>query len=193
LRLLYIYRKTNVIILETLFNRLQMIYEQYDKVFEEFLSLAEQVVHGPQLVKLMIFYDAGVTGPLFLVAHKCRNLGLRRKALYLIRLAPLREGMWNRQHVVEFVEWKIGIEERGRGQLFETETLPEEARIWNEHVETALIDGRQRTVVSFQWQSKHCVKYGKDITDLNPRSPIPQPLEKVFQRQTGGSHFQRHI
>jgi len=111
----------------------------------------------------------GVMAPLFYVVLKCRNLALRRKALSLLELAPCREGMWYRQDAIEYAEWKIGIEERHRGQLSETEPLPEVARIYNEQMKEVFLDGRQRTVVSFQWRGVDGIEYGEDVTDLNTR------------------------
>lgn len=79
--------------------------------------------------------------PLFFRILKCRNLALWRKALSLLLLSPHREGMWHRLNVIQYAEWKIGIMERGRGPLLETETLPEVAKIWNEWMEDVAIDG----------------------------------------------------
>jgi hypothetical protein len=75
--------------------------------------------------------------------------------------------MWHRPEVIQYVEWKIGIEERGQGQLSETEALPEEAKVWDERMKDVVIDGRPRTLVGFQWRSNDHIEYGEDITDLS--------------------------
>jgi hypothetical protein len=126
-----------------------MIYDQYDASFEQVLTLVENLIHNSQNMRLIIFLDMGVMAPLFYLILKCRNLALRRKALSLLKLSPYREGMWHRLEVIQYVVWKTGIEERGRGQLSETEILPEEARIWDERMNEVVIDGRPRTVVGF--------------------------------------------
>ncbi|KAH8588198.1 hypothetical protein B0O99DRAFT_555468 [Bisporella sp. PMI_857] len=168
--LLHMYHTTLTIFLETLFTRSQTIYDQYDSSFSRVISLAQQLINNnSQNMSLTILFDMGVMLPLFYVVMKCRNLALRQKALSLLKLAPCREGMWYRQDVIEYAEWKISTEERGRGQLSEDEALPEEARIWNEHMREVVIDGRPRAVVSFQRRSKDCIKYSEDITDLNIR------------------------
>lgn len=168
--LLHMYHKTLTIFLETLFTRSQMIYDQYDSSFDQVITLAEQLINNnSQYMSLIIFFDMGVMAPLLYIILKCRNLALRRKALLLLKLAPCREGMWYRQDIIEYAEWKICIEERGREQLSEAEVLPEEARVWNEHMREVTIDGRQKTVVSFQRRSKGCIEYSEDITDLNIR------------------------
>jgi hypothetical protein len=77
--------------------------------------------------------------------------------------------MWYRQDAVEYAERKICIEERGRGQLSETEALPEKARVWNEHMNKVVMTGGLRTVVSFQWRGANGIEYGEDITDLSTR------------------------
>ena len=167
--LLHIYHQTATILLETAFAQSQMIYDRYDDHFDEILTLAGLLIRNSQYIGRLIFFDMGVMAPLFYVVLKCRNLSLRRKALSLIRQAPYREGMWYRQDVIEYAEWKIGIEERGRGRLSETEALPEDARVLNEHMKEVIIDGRRRTVMSFEWQSNGCIEYGEDITDLSTR------------------------
>jgi hypothetical protein len=165
--LLQLYHQTVSIFLETLFTDSQMIYDQYEASFEQVLTLAENLIHNSQNMKLIIFFDMGVMAPLFYLILKCRNLALRRKGLSLLKLSPYREGMWVRPEVIQYVEWKIGIEERGRGQLSEAEALPEEARIWDERMKAVFIDGRPRTVVGFQWRSNGHIEYGEDITDLS--------------------------
>ena len=89
-----------------------------------------------------MFFDIGVMVPLFYVVLKCRNLALRRKALALLALAPCREGIWYRQDVIEYANRKIGIKERGRAGLRETEPLPEEARVWNERMTGVVYNGQ---------------------------------------------------
>jgi hypothetical protein len=165
--LLHLYHKIVSILLETLFIDSQMIYDQYDASFEQVLTLAENLLHNSQNRRLIIFFDMGVMAPLFYLILKCRNLTLQRKELLLPKLSPYREGMWHRPDVIQYVQWKIGIEERGRGQLSETEALPEGARIWDERMKHVVINGRPRTVVGFQWRSNDHIEYGEDITDLS--------------------------
>ncbi|KAH7354523.1 hypothetical protein B0T11DRAFT_246245, partial [Plectosphaerella cucumerina] len=166
---LHMCHKTVTILLETLFTQSQMIYDRYDSCFDRILTLAEQLIQNSQHMGRIIFFDMGVMAPLFYVVLKCRNLDLRRKGLSLLRLAPCREGMWYREDTIAYAEWKIGIEERGRGQLSEAEALPESARVSNEHLKEVIIGGRQKTVVSFQCQGPDGVEYGQDVTDLNTR------------------------
>ena len=168
--LLHIYHRPVTIALETLFSQSQMVYDGYDSCFEQILTLAEQLIHNSQHMQRIIFFDMGVMAPLFFVVLKCRNLALRRKALALLALAPCREGMWYRQDVIEYANWKIGIEERGRAGLPETEPLPEEARVWNERMTEVVCDGQQKTAISFQWRGPDgIVQYGEEITELSSR------------------------
>ncbi|KAK0627859.1 hypothetical protein B0T14DRAFT_145713 [Immersiella caudata] len=168
--LLHIYHRPVTIALETLFSQSQMVYDEYDGCFEQILTLAEQLIHNSQHMQSIIFLDMGVMAPLFYVVLRCRTLALRRKALALLALAPCREGMWYRQDVIEYANWKIGIEERGRAGLRETEPLPEEARVWNERMTEVVFDRQQKTVISFQWRGPDgIVKYGQEITDLSSR------------------------
>jgi hypothetical protein len=167
--LLRVYHQTVVILLETLFTQSQMIYDSYDRCFNDILTLAEQLIRNSQHMGRAIFFDMGVMAPLFYVILKCRNLELRRRALSLLELAPCREGMWYRQDAVEYAKWKIGIEERNRGQSSEMDALPEVARISNERMQEVIIDGRKRVLVSFQRQSVDGIERGEEITDLSMR------------------------
>jgi hypothetical protein len=167
--LLHIHHKSLEILLETLFTDSQMIYDEYESTFGKILTLAEQFINHSQQMRSIIFFDMGIMAPLYYLILKCRNLALRRKALSLIKRAPCREGIWYRRDVIEYSEWKIRTEERGRGQLSETEALPEEARVSNEQMNEVVINGRKKTVVSFQWRGEHGIEYGEDITDLNTR------------------------
>jgi hypothetical protein len=52
----------------------------------------------------------------------------------LLRLAPEMERLWRRGRLIRVYEWKLTIEEQGRGQLEETEMFSECPRIYKEHI-----------------------------------------------------------
>ncbi|KAI1629212.1 hypothetical protein EDD37DRAFT_604112 [Exophiala viscosa] len=139
------------IILKTLLESSEMVFDQYKSVFERMVSLAECLIHnsecsGPQALS----FDFGVILPLFLVTLKCRYLGIRKRAIALLKQAPDREGISHRDSCVAFAEWKVQVEERGRESLPELEPLPEFARIHSERLGTAVVNGKQVSTVRFK-------------------------------------------
>ncbi|KAK4943541.1 hypothetical protein LTR10_016835 [Elasticomyces elasticus] len=139
------------IMLKTLLETSEMVYDLYKSEFERLVLLAERLIHnslcsGPRVLS----FDFGVILPLFLVTLKCRYLGIRKRAIALLRQAPDREGISHRDSCVVFAEWKIDMEERGRGPLPESEPLPELARIHSERLGRAVVEGKQVSTVRFK-------------------------------------------
>ena len=56
--------------------------------------------------------DLGIVPPLFVVATKCRDPYLRRKAIQLLRSSARREGMWDSELSARIAQWVMQIEER---------------------------------------------------------------------------------
>lgn len=120
--------------LKTLERAHEMVFDEYTAEFERLLELCEQLIHEPTAkTRLLLCFDMGVILPLMFITLKCRVLRIRRKGLSLLRLAPYQEGMWFRESVLKICEWKIGLEETGRGELPELSPLPNSARIALEH------------------------------------------------------------
>jgi hypothetical protein len=101
----------------------------------------------------VLSFDMGIMPPLFFLVLKCRDIHLQRKALALLKRAPEQEGLWRRAGVVAQSEWKIGFEERGRGELPESSPLPEKARIYQERVSFGMRNGRRVPLVVFRTSS----------------------------------------
>ncbi|EPE32052.1 Zn2/Cys6 DNA-binding protein [Glarea lozoyensis ATCC 20868] len=116
----------------------EMAYDSYTAEFEQIVMLAERMTG--LYVKHPLMFEMGVIPPLFFVSIKCRLLRVRRKAMEIIRQAPEQEGLWIRNDTLNFCEWKINIEEAGRGDVPETEPLPLSARITHEHLSNHAID-----------------------------------------------------
>ena len=149
--LLQFHHKMVTIISSSMFETSQMVYDRYRSDFEDMLSLAERLIRGSQTTGFgLACLNMGVLAPLFFVALKCRDLVLRRKAVALLKLSPRREGIWSRTCILQYSEWKIEMEERGRGSLPETSPLPESARIYGERAKNAVAGGERVTVVSFR-------------------------------------------
>ncbi|KAG5946176.1 hypothetical protein E4U53_006617 [Claviceps sorghi] len=55
--------------------------------------------------------DLGIVPPLYVVATKCREPRLRRRAIQLLRSSARREGMWDSELAAKIGEWVMHIEE----------------------------------------------------------------------------------
>ena len=162
------------IMLKTLLARSEMIYDQYMPSFLHIISLASRLVPITPCGRLpTLSFDIGVITPLFLVALKCRHLSIRQRALELLKQAPSREGIWHRDSCVEFVEWKILMEEQRRGPVPLPLPLPESARIHSERSRQVLVDGKRMTVVRFK---RGCamdrmgeIEFEEEVTTLSDR------------------------
>lgn len=58
-------------------------------------------------------FEMGVLPPLYFTAIKCRHQELRLRALSLLRQAPRREGLWDREELVAVAERVMEIENTG--------------------------------------------------------------------------------
>lgn len=71
--------------------------------------------------------ELGIIHPLFIVATKCRDQVVRRRAIKALKRGG-REGVWEGPVVAVVAEWVMGIEEAGL-KGFEGEVVPEWTRI----------------------------------------------------------------
>lgn len=62
-------------------------------------------------VKPSFSADLGIVPPLYVVATKCRDSSIRRRAIQLLRSSSRREGMWDSQLSGLIGEWVASIEE----------------------------------------------------------------------------------
>ena len=127
-----------------------MVFDAYDGDYALMLSHAKSLTRSTQRGLVVLFLDTGVIAPLFYIVLKCRDLEIRRAAIALLKQAPAREGMWLRDCVVQYAEWKVAMEEQGRGGLLDTDTLPESARIYGETAREAVVEGKRVTVLCFR-------------------------------------------
>ena len=100
---------------------------------EEIVSLAESLVASEDstvTTKTPIFsFDISIVGPLYSVAHKCRDPFLRRRAIALLRSSPRQEGIWDSHLAARVAERIMTIEESGLGEVRSAMDVPDWARI----------------------------------------------------------------
>lgn len=170
--LLLIYHDLAVLQLSALTFKSQMEYDAFRPNFESMVANAWQVLQGLDAIgprPPKISFDLGLLAPLFFIALKCRHLQTRRRAIALMRLAQEREGLWLRDNIIEYSEWKLEHEEAGRGDLDEDAVLPEESRIFGETVSQVIVDGQPVRVLCFYRGPPGILgvlKYEEVVTDV---------------------------
>lgn len=73
--------------------------------------------------------DMGVIGPLYEVARRCRDPGLRRRIVHLLRLSNRQEGLLKSSTYAKIVETIIDIEEAGLTDINSSSDIPLQSRI----------------------------------------------------------------
>lgn len=73
--------------------------------------------------------DMGVIGPLYEVARRCRDPGLRRKIVHLLRMSNRQEGLLKSSTYAKIVETIIDIEEAGLTDVNSSSDIPLRSRI----------------------------------------------------------------
>jgi hypothetical protein len=169
-----LYHTWIVILLRTASTRiksadLDTVFDGYTSEFEEMLNFAEAIIkdHYATMTPLVSF-DMGVVPPINFVALKCRVLRLRRKAIDILKQAPKQEGLWRRETVVRYAEWKLQTEEEERGSTPESEPLPQCARIVEKHRGYKEVDGMRIP----RWEFK------KGFRESDASEPVDIAVEK---------------
>ncbi|CAK7243795.1 MAG: hypothetical protein STHCBS139747_005323 [Sporothrix thermara] len=86
-------------------------------------------VAATTLPQPLFTFEMGYIPPLYWALLKCRSRELRRQLLTLLRRAPLQEGLWNRQIMMQVAEQVMAYEEAGRGEAsISAPNLPSTAR-----------------------------------------------------------------
>lgn len=73
--------------------------------------------------------DMGVIGPLYEVARRCRDPGLRRRIAHLLRMSNRQEGLLKSSTYAKIVETIIDIEEAGLADVNSSSDIPLQSRI----------------------------------------------------------------
>jgi hypothetical protein len=116
--------------------------------FEQIIDHAERFFELVENFGLFPFsFEAGPIRPLFLVAMKCPQLRLRRRALHLLSRCPSRESLWSRDSIIEIVRWKFDKE---ASQHCENDCVPVDAIIHNGKIKIGTEDGKMKYFVCFK-------------------------------------------
>ncbi|KAL9612703.1 MAG: hypothetical protein Q9167_002739, partial [Letrouitia subvulpina] len=136
----------------------QMCWDQLYPEWEEQVSLCTAVIEAEtvhvmeprhlQNTRPTFCLDMSIIGPLFTVAHKCRDPILRRKAVKLLYSAPRQEGIWDGMITARVAERIVAIEEAGLGEVKCAADVPGWARI--NHLEVKVDKKRKNGTVELR-------------------------------------------
>ncbi|KAE8452783.1 hypothetical protein EG329_013055 [Mollisiaceae sp. DMI_Dod_QoI] len=90
------------------------IFDCYSSAFEDMVNLAEYsltIVNRNKKTKPKFLLDSHVVIPLHMIAHKCRDKKIRRKAIQLLLDNPRREGVWDSTLGANIGGWAMSVEE----------------------------------------------------------------------------------
>lgn len=113
----------------------QMCWDDIIPVYEDLLDLSAAVIDAQKASnetpsqKPVFQLDYSLIGPLFSVAHKCRDPGLRRKAIAMLYSAPRQEGVWDSILTARVAERIMNLEEEGLGEIKCAADVPDWMRI----------------------------------------------------------------
>ncbi|KAM3069497.1 Protein png1 [Clarireedia jacksonii] len=109
--------KATAIIFSTVTTVSEMVYDQFISAFQYIIRAGEKIVtryRGSNFtLNLPFSLDIGIIPSLYVVATKCREPNIRRKAVDLLFRIPRREGIWDGFLSARIGEWIISCEEDG--------------------------------------------------------------------------------
>ena len=129
----------------------EMVWDRYTERLEKIVSLASLVVNSTSCDHITqkrgpeFSLDMNIVGPLYGVAHRCRDPFIRRRAVALLYAAPRQEGIWDSILTARAAERLIHIEEDGLGNITGPQDVPDWARISDVDVKFDL-QGRLGTI-----------------------------------------------
>ncbi|KAE8449056.1 hypothetical protein EG329_008644 [Mollisiaceae sp. DMI_Dod_QoI] len=110
---LQLYYTLVTIIWKTMFAGSEMVFDDYTTDFETIITICSSLISDPKSTAAPILsFDMGIIPPLFFLCVKCRVLLIRKQGITLLKRAPEREGMWHRDSIVHYCEWKVSTEEK---------------------------------------------------------------------------------
>lgn len=93
----------------------QTIWDDYNFVFEEAITLAELVLNAYVTAssnsKASFSLCLSIVGPLYDITRRCRDPLIRRRAIEMLRTCRRREGLWDSSLALLVVERIVAIEE----------------------------------------------------------------------------------
>jgi hypothetical protein len=132
-RLISILVETSFAASETVFDKFQVVFQ---RIFEDCDSIIKHRdsdlsgAYSEQAGRMTLFeYDFGMIPPLFSLACRCRDSGLRRRAIRLLRDLHRSEGLWDSCSAAQIAEGLVTEEEEGLAAIQSCQDVIEQSRI----------------------------------------------------------------
>ncbi|KAG4442728.1 hypothetical protein IFR05_001745 [Cadophora sp. M221] len=110
-------QKSTAIILATVQNESEMLYDDYTDDFAYIVRTCQKIVASQDSIQLprntRFSFDTGIVPPLHVTASKCRDPVIRREAIALLFASPRQEGMWDGVLSARIGRWLASCEEDG--------------------------------------------------------------------------------
>ena len=153
----------------------QIVADGFQDDFEAVILLAESLVPqpgSPSYSKSFLFtMDYGLVSPLYDIARICRDPGIRRRAIHLLRAKPCREGLWDGLLAAHVLERVVELEEGMVPNVFCAADVPVWARIFE--VVPEFHPGKRSVTVTFTRESEdsHIIE-SQEVIDLPSREAL---------------------
>lgn len=110
-------QKCTAIMLATVQNESEMLYDEYTEDFAYIVRTCKKIVAEQDSIHLprntRFSFDTGIVPPLHVTASKCRDPVIRREAISLLFKSPRQEGMWDGVLSARIGRWLAACEEDG--------------------------------------------------------------------------------
>ncbi|KAL2067285.1 hypothetical protein VTL71DRAFT_1709 [Oculimacula yallundae] len=110
-------QKTTLIMLSTVHNSSEMVYDAFTEDFAYIVRTCQTIVASQDAIHLprntRFSFDTGIVPPLHVTASKCRDPTIRRAAIALLFASPRQEGMWDGVLSARIGRWLASCEEEG--------------------------------------------------------------------------------
>ncbi|ESZ91082.1 hypothetical protein SBOR_8545 [Sclerotinia borealis F-4128] len=115
---LIIHLKATAITLSAVTSTSEMVYDSFMNDFQYIVRAAELLIIKSEAnpsasISSRFSFDIGIVPPLHVVATKCREPNIRRRAVKLLFRSPRQEGMWDGILSARICRWIISCEEDG--------------------------------------------------------------------------------
>lgn len=109
-------------------------HDRFLPEFDQILALGDELLRlticQSSIVHKRFSLDIGIIAPMYYTALKCRDPGLRRKAIDLLESSYSQEGAWDSHTMAIIAERVVGVEERGLDNPQTAADIPEQNRLW---------------------------------------------------------------
>ncbi|PQE30380.1 putative UPC2 Regulatory involved in control of sterol uptake protein [Rutstroemia sp. NJR-2017a WRK4] len=121
----------------------ESVYNNYTPEFQRITHFARHLLRTDQMVRnARMQYGMGVSMALFFAATRCRDGGIRREAIRILREWPAGNGIWHSLQAAVVAEWVVGLEERGvTGAVDGGKFIPEDGRVQLRSLKVVAEDG----------------------------------------------------